>query len=155
MVVIPAILTKKILKDFHTGHPGMSRMKAFTWSYVYWPGMDKDIENMGKLCKSCTSVARASPIKFNPGPKTDKPWSRLHIDYAFPIKGRYFFCHSRQLYEMARSFQMQKAYEKNKNTKVLQKLFARFGLPETMVSDNGSLFTRIPIYLSNNTLSKY
>ena len=28
-VVIPAVLTKKILKDFHTGHPGMSRMKGF------------------------------------------------------------------------------------------------------------------------------
>ena len=41
-VVIPAVLTKKILKDFRTGHLGMSR------SYVYWPGMDKDIEIMVK-----------------------------------------------------------------------------------------------------------
>ena len=82
-VVIPAVLTKKMLKDFHTGHPGMSRMKALMRSYVYWPGMDKDIENMVKSCKSCAS---APPIKFNPWPKTDKPWSRLHIDYAGPIK---------------------------------------------------------------------
>ena len=65
-VVIPAVLKKKILKDFHTGHLGMSRMKALVRSYVYWPGMDKDIENMVKSCKSCSSVAKASPIKFNP-----------------------------------------------------------------------------------------
>ena len=34
-VVIPTILTKKILRDFHTEHPRMSRMKALKWSYVY------------------------------------------------------------------------------------------------------------------------
>ena len=90
-VVIPAVLTKKILKDSHTGHPVMSRMKALTRSYVYWLGMDKDIENMGKSCKSCASVAKAPPIKFNPWPKTDKLWSRLHIDTAGPIKGTCFF----------------------------------------------------------------
>ena len=64
-VVIPAVLTKKILKDFYTRHPGMSRMKALMRSYVYWPGMDKDIENMVKSCKSCASVAKAPPIKFS------------------------------------------------------------------------------------------
>ena len=64
---------KENLKDFHTGHPGMNRMKALMWSYVYWPGMDKDIENMVESCKNCTSVAKALPIKFNPWPKTNKP----------------------------------------------------------------------------------
>ena len=57
-VVIPTILTKNILKEFHIGHPGMSRTKALMQSYVYWPGMDKDIENMVKSCKSCASVAK-------------------------------------------------------------------------------------------------
>ena len=65
-VVIPTVLTKKILKDFHTGHPGMSRMKALMRSYVNWPGMDKDTENMVKSRRSCASVTKAPPIKFNP-----------------------------------------------------------------------------------------
>ena len=69
----------------------MSWMKALIQSYVHWLGMDKDIENMVKSCKSCASVAKAVPIKFNPWPKTDKLWSRLHIDYAGPITGTYFF----------------------------------------------------------------
>ena len=38
-VVIPAVLTKKILKDYNTGYPGMSRMKSLVRSYVHWPGM--------------------------------------------------------------------------------------------------------------------
>ena len=63
-VVIPAVLAKKTLKDVHTGHPGMSRMKALMRSYVHWPGMDRDIENMVKSCKSCALIARAPPIKI-------------------------------------------------------------------------------------------
>ena len=87
-VVIFTVLTKKIWKDFYTGHPGMIRMKALMRSYAYWPGMDKDIENMAELCKSCALVAEAPPMKFHPWPKTDKPWSRLH---ASRIKGTYIF----------------------------------------------------------------
>ena len=65
-VVIPAVLTKNSLKDFHTGHPGMSRIKVLLQNYVHWLGMDKDIENMVKSCKSCAAVAKAPHIKFNP-----------------------------------------------------------------------------------------
>ena len=54
------------LKDFHTGHIGSNRMKSLMRSFVYWPIMDKDIENAVKLCKGCTLAAKASPIEFNP-----------------------------------------------------------------------------------------
>ena len=64
----------------------MSRMNSLMRSYEYWPGMDKGIENLLKSCRSCASVEKAPPIKFNPWPKTDKPRSRLHIDYIGPIK---------------------------------------------------------------------
>ena len=36
-------------------------------------------------------MAKVPPVKFNPWPKTDKPWLRLHIDYAGPIKRTYYF----------------------------------------------------------------
>ena len=64
-VVIPAILTKKILKDFHIEHPGILRMKALMRSYIYWYGMDKEMENLVKTCKNCALVAKAPPVKFN------------------------------------------------------------------------------------------
>ena len=139
--VIPAVLTKKILKDFHTGHPGISRMKALMRSYLYKPGTDNDIENMMKSCKSCASIAKAPPIKFSSWPMTDKPWSRLHIDYATPIKRTCFF------FVIVDSFTKWPEVFKCKTptTKtiinVLQELFANLRLPETIVSDNGTHFT--------------
>lgn len=47
-MIIPAVLAKKILKDFHIRHPGISRMKSLMRSYVYWYGMDREIENLVK-----------------------------------------------------------------------------------------------------------
>lgn len=45
-VVIPKNLQKRILKDFHIGYPRKNRMKSLMCSYIYWPKMDQDIENM-------------------------------------------------------------------------------------------------------------
>ena len=45
-VVIPKKLQNRILRDFHTGHPGINRMKSLMRSYVYWPKMDNDITDM-------------------------------------------------------------------------------------------------------------
>ena len=83
-------MLRGILKDFHAGHPGSTRMKSLMRSYIRWPNMDKYIENAVKSCKGCVLTAKAPPIKFNPCPKTDLPWSRVHINFADPLEG-YFF----------------------------------------------------------------
>ena len=63
-VVIPAVLTKKILKDSHTGHPGMSRMKALKRSYVYWPSMEKDIKKNGKIMQKLHIGSKSTSHKI-------------------------------------------------------------------------------------------
>ena len=117
----------------------MRRMKANMRNYGYSPGMDKYIENMVKPCKSCASVAKPTPIKFNPWSETEKLWSRIHIDYAGPIKGKYIFVIVDSITKKPKVFKCQKPTTKT-TIKVLQELFAKFGLPHTMVSDNGTPF---------------
>ena len=45
-VVIPNSLQRKIRRNFHMGHPGKYRTKSLMRCYVYWPNMDRDIEDM-------------------------------------------------------------------------------------------------------------
>ena len=47
-VVVPLSLQNQILKEFHSGHPSISRMKSLTRSYVYWHNMDGDIKSLVK-----------------------------------------------------------------------------------------------------------
>ena len=33
-----------VLLQLHEAHPGVTKMKSFTRLYVWWPGLDKEIE---------------------------------------------------------------------------------------------------------------
>ena len=40
---------------------GIVRVKRVAWSYAWWPGVDKDIEELVKACNSCQQVQN-SPV---------------------------------------------------------------------------------------------
>ena len=46
LILIPAPGQADILQELNMTHPGISDMKALACSYVYWPGINKDIERL-------------------------------------------------------------------------------------------------------------
>ena len=58
-VVIPVKLRYHVLKELHRGHPGVVRMKALARTYVWWPELDRDVEDRVKACMSCQAVKHA------------------------------------------------------------------------------------------------
>ena len=136
-VVIPAVLQKRIQKEFHIGPPGMSKMKSLIRSYIYWSNMDRDIENIVKACKGYALAAKAPSIKLSPWPETDRSWSRIHIDFAGPLNGFYFLIVVDSFSEWSEIVRCKKATTEVV-TSFLHELFARFGVVDCIVSDNGS-----------------
>ena len=89
-VVVPPQLHSRVMDELHEGHPGIGKMKSFARGYVWWPGLDADLEQKVRKCLVCQSTQKApakSPI--HPWEWPEKPWARLHIDHAGPYWGKH------------------------------------------------------------------
>lgn len=151
-IIIPKVFRGKILKEIHKGHPGMERMKSIARSYVYWPNLDKEIESFVKKCTACTLAAK-SPTKttLQSWPIPSKPWERLHIDYAGPVNGKYFLVAIDALSKWPEIF-ITTSMTATVTIEKLEEAFARFGIPDVIVSDNGTQFTsdQFKLFCSSN-----
>ncbi|XP_060091235.1 LOW QUALITY PROTEIN: uncharacterized protein K02A2.6-like, partial [Heteronotia binoei] len=137
----PPPLQKRVLESLHETHPGIVRMKALARSYVWWPRMDKEIENGVRRCSACQESRPEPPsAPVTCWETTRKPWSRLHLDFAGPFQGQIFLI-------------MVDAYTKWLEVipvastssaaaiRALHRALSTHGIPDTIVTDNGAAFT--------------
>ena len=143
-VVIPPPGRKLLLQELHElheTHSGGSRMKSLARSYIWWPGLDLDLENELKQCSVCQSLRNnPAPAPVHPWEWTAQPWSRLHLDYAGPFMGKMFLLivdpHSKWM-----DIHITDTNSSQITINKLRQTFATFGLPKMIVTDNGSSFT--------------
>ena len=116
-------------------------MKSLARSYVWWPGIDAAVESMVKQCEKCQQCQKLPSVApLHPWDWPDRPWARIHADYAGPLMGKLFLlmvdAHSKWLeVHIVPSATSLNTIEKMRST------FATHGLPEMLVTDNGSAFT--------------
>ncbi|KAA3682468.1 uncharacterized protein DEA37_0009804 [Paragonimus westermani] len=140
-IVIPRILRKRVIQMLHCAHPGITRTKTLAHSYAYWPGIDSDIESTVKSCEQCARAAKV-PVKaeLHSWPLPDGPWKRVHADFAGPLNDQYFlilvdaFCKWPEIVPL-------RTISTTTIISCLSRIFAQFGFPETLVTENGTQFT--------------
>lgn len=140
-LIIPSSCREAILKEIHGTHMGISKSKSLARSYVWWPTCDQDIERYCRECSSCMKF-RSQPTKspLHPWPIPEGPWERVHIDFFGPIQGKMFMiivdAYSRWLEVL-----YMPSITSEETIKKLHYIFGRWGIPRTIVSDNGRSFT--------------
>lgn len=140
-IIIPKNLRMYILNELHTGHLGIVKMKSLARSYIWWPGIDNDIESLVNSCSLCLNE-RQSPIKSNlhVWEYPEQPWQRIHLDFLGPFKSKLYLIiidsHSKWLeVEEVTSTSAKQCISR------LLPMFARFGIPQHIVTDNGPPFS--------------
>ena len=151
-VVVPKFGRTKILDILHIGHPGVSRMKALARSFVWWPGLDSDLEERVKKCDACQLNQKTPSLApLHPWDWPSRPWSRVHIDHAGPFLGKTFLivvdAHSKWL-----DVKVVPSTNSSATILALRQIFSNLGIPEVIVSDNGTAFTstEFPTFVQNN-----
>ena len=139
-VVIPMSLRKAVLSELHETHPGMTKMKMLARSYVWWSGLDRDIEDKVSNCSVCQRLRNDPPTaQVHPWNFPNKPWSRLHIDYAGPVGG-FMYLVVVDAYSKYPEIVKMNSTTSEATCRALRDIFSRHGLCEVLVSDNGPQF---------------
>ncbi|UYV76356.1 K02A2.6-like [Cordylochernes scorpioides] len=140
-VIIPTNLRAKMLDELHNSHQGIVGLKSVARTLFWWPGLDKDIKETVRRCNCCQSHAcmppRATPVNW---PPTNQPWDRVHIDHLGPFEQNLYLIVVDACTKWIEAIPVPNTSTRE-TIEQLRCLFARFGIPRTLVSDNGTGFT--------------
>ncbi|XP_064469808.1 uncharacterized protein K02A2.6-like [Ornithodoros turicata] len=138
--VIPPKFRSPLLSLLHEGHIGQTKMKMLARSYLWWPGLDRDIEREVRSCEPCASVAAHEvPVPLHQWEPADKPWVRLHADFA-ELNGKHYLIVI-DAYSKWPEIEQLTSTAAEKTAIAFSDMFTRNGLPEVLVTDNGPPFT--------------
>eukprot|EP00731_Ephydatia_muelleri_P035355 Em0116g7a len=149
---IPITGRQQVLAELHESHPGINKMKGLARGYVWWPSMDKEIEDVVKQCDTCQSSRFLPPVApLHPWEWPQEPWSRVHIDFAGPFMGHMFLvlidAHSKWL-----EVHLMKSISAVPTIERLKSIFSIHGVPRKIVTDNGPAFVseEFRLFMSQN-----
>ena len=138
-VVIPAALRLEMLDRLHTGHQGISKCRERARQSLWWPGLSRQLEELVKncsVCRKCTNQ-RSEPLITTALPEL--PWQRVGTD-LFEFKGRSYLL----IVDYYSRFIEVALLNRTTPEEVILRtkgMFARFGIPEVVVSDNGPQYS--------------
>lgn len=139
-IFIPHIMQDEILSKLHAGHQGVSKCRKRARDTVYWRGISNDIKRVVESCQLCQEhqkKQRHEPLM--PTPLPGRPWEKVGVDLFENLKFHFVLVtdyYSRYI-EILRLEQLSSYHTIQR----LKSVFARWGVPTTVVSDNGPQFS--------------
>lgn len=138
-VVIPMSMQKETLQSIHEGHMGINKCRERAKLCVWWPTISKDIKSLVENCEFCQihkPSQRKEPLRCTDLP--ERPWQKIAADMC-----EYESKHYLVVTDYYSRF-IEIVYMPNLTSSMLigklENMFARWGDPEEMVSDNGMPF---------------
>eukprot|EP00731_Ephydatia_muelleri_P000810 Em0001g810a len=137
-IVIPESMRPKMLK-IHEGHQGITKCRERARHSVWWPGLSKHIEELVQWCPTCCKeqIQRAEPLLTTPLPTL--PWQKVAMDIFEWEKCSYLL----MVDYYSRFIEVTRLGGLSTEAVIgaVKGIFARHGVPEEVVSDNGPQFS--------------
>ena len=139
LLVVPAAVRTELISVAHASHIGIEGCLRRMRECLYWPRMTTQVKDYLSKCEVCLSHRSAPPRE--PLQQHDfiaRPWSKIGADLC-QIDGRTLLVvcdYYSNFIEVARL----NTVTTRSVLRELLPMFARFGLPDVLVSDNGPQF---------------
>jgi transposase InsO family protein len=139
-VIIPHSMRGEMIKRVHEGHLGIEKSKRRARTTMYWPNMNEDIQRVVSKCSVCIKYRyKQQKESLKPHPVPGMPWNKVGAD-LFHLNGKDYLVIIDYLSNFPEVAQLSSTNAKQVITQC-KSVFARHGIPVTMVTDNGPQFS--------------
>ena len=137
-IIIPAALQRRILNQIYAGHQGINKCRERAKQSVWWPGLSTELESIVDNCRLCRMYQAQKTEPMLPFPFPDLPWQRVGMDLFKWKKHIYLII----VDYYSRFIEVGKLDNTSAGSVILRckNIFARHGIPEQVVTDNGPQF---------------
>ena len=89
-IIVPSALRSKMKSIFRQGHLGIKNCKRRARQALFWPLINKELEDMISKCPTCLTYRNRQTSETPIKPEIpDHPWTKCAAD-LFRLQGRYY-----------------------------------------------------------------
>ncbi|UYV85108.1 K02A2.6-like [Cordylochernes scorpioides] len=137
-LVIPASMKLEILDKLHAGHFGITKTRLRARETVWWPGISEEIAETVRKCSVCIQEAVSKHEPLIPTNFPTRPWQKIGMD-LFKFENKWYLVVIDYYSRYPEMVQLDRLTA-SVVVRSCKSIFARHGIPETVVSDNGTQF---------------
>ena len=140
-IVIPTSLQLEMLDRLHNAHQGIQKCRQRAQQSIWWPGLSRQLADLVNTCSICCKERHQPPEPLMPSTFPTLPWQKVGTDLFYWKNVCYLLIidyYSRYI-ETAK-LTNESSTEVIRHTK---SIFARHGIPQEVISDNGPQYSSI------------
>ncbi len=145
-IIVPAKLKPAYLQDIHVGHQGVTRCQQRARSTLYWPNIDRDIEQHVQYCDQCQRYQASQPTEQLMPVASELPniaWHTLGTD-LFMLNGDTYLIIADYMSKYPIIECLGRDATSHAVARITSRYISLFGVPHSIISDNGPQFIGQP-----------
>ena len=138
-IVIPMALHAPVLNRLHEGHLGINKCRDRARESVWWPGLNRELEVKISMCTKCIKSHYQKPEPLMMSKLPDLPWQKVATDLLSWKGSQYLLI----IDYFSRYVELSKLSATTSQDVInhMKSIFARHGIPNEVVSNNGPQFS--------------
>ena len=140
-LVLPTTLREKSVTLAHSGHQGIVKTKQLIREKIWFPGIDKHVEDAVKHCIPCQAAVpdnRRQPLQMTELPPA--PWISVAADFCGPLPTGEYLLVIIDEYSRFPDVTVLRSTSAKCVIPHFDRVFANYGIPKKVKTDNGPPF---------------